>query len=480
MEDTEQELILKLIAAKEAALLEFENISAHINSSNEKSSNCILPDEIFIEDGLNDTTPSSPKLSISPTNDSNQSECLLPKGDYEKPPLLIAGSWEEYQPTDKVQNNFLKGCKWSPDGSCLLTASEDRKLRLYDVYKLTTEIFQDEKASEFASPNKTELKALFAVNSPDLIYDYVWYPFMNSGDPATCCFLSTSRESPLHLYDAFNGTLRCSWRAFNHVEEFVAAHSVSFTPDGSQIICGYDKTIRIFDCSMPGKTCTTYSTYAKKSKRGIKGIVSCFDFHPIERDLVAVGTYNKNIGLFSLNSGSFQFRLDGQSGGLTSLKFSSCGTCIYAAGRKDNEILCYDIRSLGQILFSMHRDVNTNQRIQFDIDVYGQYLISGDVHGRVNVWDLNRYENGCFDAGMLPSCTSFSAHADVVNGVGLHPYLPILATVSGQRHFMEPIDENDIKPEKLEPNLENVDAVWRCGKSSNYDNSLKLWRFHSK
>ena len=30
------------------------------------------------------------------------------------------------------------------------------------------------------------------------------------------------RESPIYLFDAFNGSLRCSYRAFNHVEEFVA------------------------------------------------------------------------------------------------------------------------------------------------------------------------------------------------------------------------------------------------------------------
>ena len=30
-------------------------------------------------------------------------------------------------------NNYLKGCKWSPDGSCLLTNSEDHCLRLFNL-----------------------------------------------------------------------------------------------------------------------------------------------------------------------------------------------------------------------------------------------------------------------------------------------------------------------------------------------------------
>ena len=29
--------------------------------------------------------------------------------------------------------NFLKGCKWSPDGTCLLTNSDDSTLRLFDT-----------------------------------------------------------------------------------------------------------------------------------------------------------------------------------------------------------------------------------------------------------------------------------------------------------------------------------------------------------
>ena len=35
-----------------------------------------------------------------------------------------------------------------------------------------------------------------------------------------CCCYSlavTSKDTPIHLYDAFTGELRCSYRAFNHV-----------------------------------------------------------------------------------------------------------------------------------------------------------------------------------------------------------------------------------------------------------------------
>ncbi|KAI6668862.1 hypothetical protein NL676_007084 [Syzygium grande] len=33
--------------------------------------------------------------------------------------------------TDQKPNNFLKGVKWSPDGTCLLSSSEDNTLRVF-------------------------------------------------------------------------------------------------------------------------------------------------------------------------------------------------------------------------------------------------------------------------------------------------------------------------------------------------------------
>ncbi len=40
-----------------------------------------------------------------------------------------------------VNGNFLKGCKWSPDGTCIITNSNDSVLRIYDT---TIEMMNDE------------------------------------------------------------------------------------------------------------------------------------------------------------------------------------------------------------------------------------------------------------------------------------------------------------------------------------------------
>lgn len=40
------------------------------------------------------------------------------------------------------------------------------------------------------------------------IYECCWYPLMNIQDPATCCFLTSSRDHPVHLWDSNTGEVR--------------------------------------------------------------------------------------------------------------------------------------------------------------------------------------------------------------------------------------------------------------------------------
>ena len=37
------------------------------------------------------------------------------------------------------------------------------------------------------------------------IYECCWYPLMNIQDPASCCFLTSSRDHPVHLWDSNTG-----------------------------------------------------------------------------------------------------------------------------------------------------------------------------------------------------------------------------------------------------------------------------------
>lgn len=70
-----------------------------------------------------------------------------------------------------------------------------------------------------------------------------------------CSLASSSRDNPIHLWDAFYGEVRASFRPYNHLDELTAALSLCFTPDGSQLYCGFDKTVRVFHTERPGRDC---------------------------------------------------------------------------------------------------------------------------------------------------------------------------------------------------------------------------------
>ncbi len=87
------------------------------------------------------------------------------------------------------------------------------------------------------------------------MYDYVWNPLLSSSsaDRSSAFFLSTSRDHPIHLFDAWDGALRASYVAYNAVDEVTAAISVAMTPDGSKVLGGFERCVRVWDVSRPGR-----------------------------------------------------------------------------------------------------------------------------------------------------------------------------------------------------------------------------------
>ncbi|XP_057710955.1 telomerase Cajal body protein 1 [Corythoichthys intestinalis] len=365
-----------------------------------------------------------PEDNLNGTKDSPNEEQHLPF-DFSQTPQFLTRSWSEYS---NFPENYLKGCKWAPDGSCILSNSADNVLRVYnlppEVYTYDWEVLQ-------------EMSPVLKMAEGDTIYDYCWFPNMNSLEPTSCFLASSSRDNPVHLWDAFSGEVRASFRPYNHLDELTAAHSLGFSPDGSRLYCGFDKTVRVFHTERPGRDCEVRPTAAKKQS-GQSGIISCLAFSPCQ-SLYACGSYSRCAGLYSCQDGSPLALLPARHhGGLTHLLFSPDGYYLYTGGRKDPEILCWDIREPGQVVFSLQRNVATNQRIYFDLDLSGRYLLSGDTEGTVSVWDTLSPPAGTEE--LLQPLLKFPAHWDCANGISIHPTMPLLATSSGQRQFLWPSD----------------------------------------
>ncbi|GIL92819.1 hypothetical protein Vretimale_19220 [Volvox reticuliferus] len=403
----------------------------------------------------------------------------------EPQPLYRATHEYEGYAASCPNTNFLKGVKWSPDGACLLTASDDNWLRLYDIPQdarvasclhhpdlppcepesVTAEVSSAELYDNVDAADN--LSPALRMHAGETVYDYCWYSRMSTTDPVSCCLASSSRGQPIHLWDACSGTIRCSYRGYNDVDEPTAAYSLAFSPDGGKLLCGYNKSMHVFDVARPGRDYKRIVTHKRKQPESIAGIVSCIAFSPMG-DVFAAGTYTGALGVYDARTYELLLILTGNRGGLTQVMFSSDGNYLYTGARQDDQMFCWDVRSTYEAVYTMQRDTaKTNQRIQFDIEPCGKHLITGGCDGAVTIFDLQ--------SGTQVDHQRIAA--DTVNGAVFHPSLDLLATASGHRRYADLGDpgDSDNDPATVADHGEGHD---RCPPRPT--NSLLIWRLQQQ
>ncbi|KAM1154502.1 hypothetical protein ACFX19_037476 [Malus domestica] len=357
--------------------------------------------------------------------------------------------------TSPIPNNFLKGVTWSPDGSCFLTSSEDNTLRVFALPDYGSE--NDHGCSVAADEAADSYAANLVVNEGESVYDFGWYPYMSASDPVTCVFATTSHDHPIHLWDASSGQLRCTYRAYDAVDEITAAFSIAFNPTGTKIFAGYNKSVRVFDLHNPGRDFEQYSTL-QGNKEGQAGIMSAMSFCPTHSGMLAIGSYSKTAAIYREDNMEPLYVLHGHEGGITHVQFSKDGNYLYTGARKDPYILCWDIRKAVDVVYKLYRSSeDTNQRILFDIEPLGRHLCTGGQDGVVHIYDL---QTGQWVSG-------FQAALDTVNGFSFHPFLPMATTSSGHRRFVDPDGGND---ELHLSGDENCASVWSFSVASMVEN----------
>ncbi|XP_031621676.1 telomerase Cajal body protein 1 homolog [Contarinia nasturtii] len=297
------------------------------------------------------------------------------------------------------------------------------------------------------------LESVVHVNEGGIVYDYCWFPLMNSNDAATCCWLATRQNEPIQLWDAYYGDLRCSYRGYNAVDEVESALSVTFSHDGSEVIGGYKKTLKIFKTNVPGRDYESIPISSPASA------IACNS----EDNVVAVGSWSSSITLLDIREPKYGdiCQINQHRGGITYLRFLHGRNQLISGARKDNQLMLWDLRHIAEPVQTAQftRLVNTNQRIYFDISSDTNWLMSGDTSGIIHAWNLN-------DLSAVQEQT-YSVHRDCCNGVSLHPTKAILATSSGQHHF-ELSDMNDVDNNnegRIKMPRENSLILWWCGKT---------------
>ncbi|KAL6992649.1 hypothetical protein U1Q18_010761 [Sarracenia purpurea var. burkii] len=356
-----------------------------------------------------------------------QVEYSWPAIRFDIPPVRTYHFCHQFR-TSANSNNFLKGIKWSPDGSCFLTSSEDNTFRVFQL---------PENGNGYPGNACS---------------------FAADADPVTCVFASTTRDHPIHLWDATSGELRCTYRAYDAVDEITAAFSIGFNPAGTKIFAGYNKAVKIFDIHRPGRNFENHST-VQGNKEGQPGVISAIAFCPSHTKMLATGSYSQTTAIYSEDNMELLYILHGQDGGVTHVQFSKDGNYLYTGGRKDPYILCWDIRKTVDIVYKLYRSSeNTNQRILFDIEPFGQHIGTGGQDGLVHIYNLK--------TGHWTS--SFQAALDTVNGFSFHPFMPMAASSSGHRRF-ETLD--DSSEDLSSSGDENCASIWSFSYVSMADNA---------
>lgn len=97
-----------------------------------------------------------------------------------------------------------------------------------------------------------------------------------------------------------------------------------------------------------------------------------------------------------------------------------------------------------QALYTLPREVDTNQRIGFDIDPTGRYVATGSTERRALVYDI--------ESRALVG--SLENQPDAVGSVCFHPHAAIVGVCTGQRHFDFDTDtgsDDDVSEEDISP-----------------------------
>lgn len=364
-------------------------------------------------------------------------------------------SWDK-----AAKQNYVRGCLWSPDGSCVLTTANNDGMH---VFELPADMYEAQEVSPQRPVNL--LDSAVHVRETTLVYDYKWYPGMHSSMPETSVWIASRQHEPIQMWDAYTGKLRCSYKGYNAVDEVEAALSLTWSVDGGFIYGGYKKSIKTFDVKAPGREISLFPT---------KVTASCMTICAPLPNLLIFGSWSRTITALSTNSQQTiavgnNSRECSHNAGVTWLKFIPRTNLFASGGRKDNKLILWDIRNLQKPFHVLERKCDTNQRMYFDASPFGEWIATGNTDGVVRVWNLREIDA----VGRSYRKYDFPLHRDCCNGVSFHPTRPIVATTSGQFHpTTNGADYSVSSPIVDDDDQQSADKPTR---DSSPENSLTLW-----
>jgi len=164
---------------------------------------------------------------------------------------------------------------------------------------------------------------------------------------------------------------------------------MAFSLDGRELYCGFDTAIEVFEVARPGHEGERIRTSPNRSsKLGQKGIVSALAFAPDYSGVLAAGSFAGTIGLYDTTTAGCPLvkllRSKTEANGVIKVAFHPASHLLYSASRLSDAIEVWDLRNWGKRPGRLARKGKTNQRLGFDVDPSGEWLVAGDQDGQLS------------------------------------------------------------------------------------------------
>ncbi|OBU00279.1 hypothetical protein VE01_01449 [Pseudogymnoascus verrucosus] len=408
---------------------------------------------------------------------------------------------------DGRESNYFKSIQWSPDGTSLIAASADNKLRFY--------VAPPDLLSPSSSPHILTPYTTYA--APEPTYTQSFYPHFDLQNSSTTVLLSSPRDHPIQLINVLSpepSPVSTYSLVCRTTEAYLTPSSLLWHPSGQEFYTGTDCLISIFDVSRSGEGPTTRlpTIPSKRHKMkgggvGMRGIVSCLSLQPDAPDsplgngMLAAGTWTRWVSLYdaeglggTVANWSIASAADDESqiggAGVSQVLWSACGRYLFVVERKSRGVLVYDVRVTGRLVGWLEgREAETNQRMSVDTASIGgkSEVWAGGTDGRVRVWR----DVGSKERGAKPDM-DWLAHEEgtTVGGLALHSCGSVVATASGMRRERIYVPETDSDSEseseddssddsdvsdKTTKTLSETSTICSSHQELTEDNTIKLW-----
>ena len=159
----------------------------------------------------------------------------------------VTSTWDQCRPS--TDSGFVKSLQFSPDGLCTISATENNDAVICSLSEdCVRNLSYYGSANNSLDNNVSHSRIEATIPIGEAIYDLKWYPGMQSSNPDSKCFISTSRDHPITLWDAGSdigsASARCTYRGYDLADELDSAISLTFNLTGDKIYAGYERMIR--------------------------------------------------------------------------------------------------------------------------------------------------------------------------------------------------------------------------------------------